>query len=154
MLFCSYYSSVILPIYFSLLLLFIIITTTNTTLIFIILFLLLLLSYLLLLLLLICQNNFYIILFPFYVIYYFVSTRLWLFLLESTYSAIRHKFGYLGLGTAPKEKLSHLFKLVSIQEQDLYLKTWLWSPLICAEKAPCRSIREYEKVYNFKFVYF
>ena len=35
------------------------------------------------------------------------------------------------------EKLSYLFNPVSIQELDLYLETWLWSPLICTEKAPC-----------------
>ena len=47
--------------------------------------------------------------------------------------------GMFGLGIAPKEKLSRLFNPVSIQEQDLYLETWLWSPLICTEKSSSGS---------------
>ena len=47
--------------------------------------------------------------------------------------------GMFGLGMVPKEKLSRLFNPVSIWESDLYLETWLWSPLICKEKAPFGS---------------
>ena len=44
-----------------------------------------------------------------------------------------------GLGIAPKETISCLINPVSIEEEDLYLETWLWSPLICMEKVPCGS---------------
>ena len=47
--------------------------------------------------------------------------------------------GMFGRGIVPKEKVYRIFSPVSIQEQDLYLETWLWSPLICIEKAPCGS---------------
>ena len=45
--------------------------------------------------------------------------------------------GMFGLGIAPKEKRSRLFNPFSIQEYQLYLETWVWSPLISTEKSPC-----------------
>ena len=47
--------------------------------------------------------------------------------------------GMFGLDIALKKKLCGLFNLVSIQEEDLYLETWLWSLLICTEKTHCGS---------------
>ena len=40
-----------------------------------------------------------------------------------------------GLGMARKDILSRLFNQFNLKVLDLYLETWLWSPLICAEKA-------------------
>ena len=45
--------------------------------------------------------------------------------------------GMFGLDIALKKKLCGLFNPVSIQEEDLYLETWLWSLLICTEKTHC-----------------
>ena len=40
-----------------------------------------------------------------------------------------------GLGVVLRETLSRLFSAFNLSILDLYLETWLWSPLICAEKA-------------------
>ena len=46
---------------------------------------------------------------------------------------------------------------INLKILDLYLETWLWSPLICAEKALHMGVDiwDYVKTYTFKnFVYF
>ena len=65
--------------------------------------------------------------------------------------------GMFGLGMAPKEILSRLFSPFNLKILDLYLETWLWSSLRCAEKALHRvvDIWDYVKIYTFNnFVYF
>ena len=65
--------------------------------------------------------------------------------------------GVFGLGTAPKEILSRLFNPFNLKILDLYLETWLWSPLIRGEKALHRGVDiwDYLKTYTFNnFVYF
>ena len=65
--------------------------------------------------------------------------------------------GMFGLGMALKEILSHLFNPFNLKILDLYLETWLWLPLICAEKALHGrvDIWDYLKTYIFNnFVYF
>ena len=65
--------------------------------------------------------------------------------------------GMLGLGMAPKEILSRLFNSFNLKILDLYLETWLWTPLICAEKSfhGGVDIWDYMKTYTFNnFVYF
>ena len=62
-----------------------------------------------------------------------------------------------GLGMAPKEILSRLFNPFDLKVLDLYLEKWLWSPLICAEKALHAGVDiwDYVKTYTFNnFVYF
>ena len=63
--------------------------------------------------------------------------------------------GMFGLGMAPKEKRSHLFKPFSIQEYELYLETWVWSPLISTEKSPCGNRQtDYVNALNFNICLF
>ena len=62
-----------------------------------------------------------------------------------------------GLGMAPKEILSRLFNPFNLKILDLYLETWLWLPLICAEKAFHGGVDvwDYVKTYTFNnFVIF
>ena len=61
-----------------------------------------------------------------------------------------------GLGMAPKEILSRLFNPFNLKILDLYLETWLWSPLICAEKALNGrvDIWDYVKTYFQQFCLF
>ena len=68
---------------------------------------------------------------------------------------VRH--GMFGLGMAPKEILSGLFNPFNLKILDLYLETWLWPPLICAEKALHGGVDiwDYAKTCTFNnFVYF
>ena len=65
--------------------------------------------------------------------------------------------GMFGLDMAPKEILSRLFNPFNLKILDLYLETWLCSPLMCVEKALHRGVDiwDYVKTYSFNnFVYF
>ena len=59
--------------------------------------------------------------------------------------------GMFGLGMAPKEILSRLFNPFSLKILHLYLEMWIWSPLICAEKALHGGVDiwDYVKTYTF-----
>ena len=64
--------------------------------------------------------------------------------------------GMFGLGMAPKEILSRLFNPFNLKILDLYLETWLWSPLICVEKSPSRGsgyMGLHENIYFQQFLY-
>ena len=68
--------------------------------------------------------------------------------------------GMFGLGMAPKRMvflLSRLFNPFNLKILDLYLKMWLWSPMICANKALHAGVDiwDYVKIYTFNnFVFF
>ena len=77
--------------------------------------------------------------------------------LSDNFSKKTVRDGMFGLGMVPKEILSHLFNPFNLKILDLYLETWLWSPLICAEKALHGGVDiwDYVKTYTFNdFVYF
>ena len=63
--------------------------------------------------------------------------------------------GRCGLGVAPKEILSLLFNPVNLKILDVYLETWLWSPLICAEKVLHGGVNilDYVNTYTFTFIF-
>ena len=63
--------------------------------------------------------------------------------------------GRCGLGVAPKEILSLLFNPVNLKILDLYLETWLWSPLICGEKALHGGVNilDYVNTYTFTSIF-
>ena len=56
---------------------------------------------------------------------------------------------------ALKEILSHLFNPFNLKILDLYLETWLWSPLICAEKALHGEVDVWDcaKTYTFTILF-
>ena len=65
--------------------------------------------------------------------------------------------GMFGLGIAPKKILFCLFNPFNLKILDLHLKTWLWSPMICAEKNTSRGsgyIELRENIPFNNFVYF
>ena len=43
--------------------------------------------------------------------------------------------GVFGLDMVPNEILSRLFNSFNLKILDLFPQTWLWAPLLCAEKA-------------------
>ena len=56
-----------------------------------------------------------------------------------------------GLGMTSKEISSRLFNPFNLKILGLYLETWLWSPLICAEKTLHEGVDiwDYVKTYTF-----
>ena len=60
-----------------------------------------------------------------------------------------------GLGMAPKEILSCLFDPFNLKILNVYLETWLWSPLICVGKALREGVDiwDYMKTYTFTLLF-
>ena len=48
-----------------------------------------------------------------------------------------------GLSMGPKWILSHLLNSFKLHVLDLHLETWLWSQLICPEKALPGGVKKY-----------
>ena len=55
--------------------------------------------------------------------------------LSDTFSKKTVRDWMIGIGMAPKVILSRLFNPFNLKILELYLETWLWLPLMCAENA-------------------